>query len=1122
MEGILKYSHNDSIQAISHNPVTGQVVSCTASDFGLWSSEQKTVTKHKVPARILAVSWTNDGQFFALGLYNGNISIRNRSGEEKVRIERGTSPVWSLQWCPTAERDVDLLAVTDWSQRLSFFQLSGRQVGKDRHLGFDPTCVSFFSSGDFVALGGSDHKVTLWTAEGIRLGPICERESWVWCCKVKPRQNYVAVGCNDGTIALYQIVFNTVHGLYNDRYAYRENMTDVVIQHLSTDQRARIKCRDYVKKIAVFKDRLAVQLPDRVIIYELFHDDATDMHYRIKEKLQKKLECNLLVVTSQHIILCLEKKLQMYHFNGDKEREWNLEALIRYIKVTGGPRGREGLLVGLKNGQIFQIFLDNPFPIPLIKQQTSVRCLDLSLSRSKLAVVDEHNTCLVYDLKTKELVFQEPNANSVAWNTELEDVLCYSGNGVLNIKAGSFPAHQQKMQGFVVGFKGSKIFCLHIYAMTTVDVPQSASLDRYLEKKEFERAYDVACLGVTEADWRRLALESLEGLCFAIASKSFSRLRDLKFIDLITVIERMKSEGKVDNDLFLGLILAYSGKYHEAAKLWRKGGHQQKAIEMYTELNMWEYATQLAEETNSDRGVILKRKAQIQQDRNDLLAAASTYIEVGDYLQAINILGPLGGPALDKLIELARKLNKSDSKAISRCVYFFRKNNHNAYAAECLVKLGDISHLLNLHIELQQWDDAFRIAETHPKFAQQIYLPYANWLAMNDKYMEAQINFRKAGRLDEAIRVLEQLSRNAVAENRYEDAAYLHWMLANEKLEGLPSDLELKAFNEGQRQKLDSFKKLSELSEVYFAYHNIRRFIDDPFTSHLPESLLNMARFILNYLGRNPIPSGISKAYVLYALAKLARTLGAFKLSRYGYEKLTTLIRNSDWLETIDIGALTIRSKSPVDREDLLPVCFACSTVNPLIHLKGDACASCSEPFIRSFYSFETLPLVQFVPDDGISDEDAEMLIRSEPAAAPSKKSGKKSKRDDPASLDEDFEKQIMGLRRMDSEGFQPIKADRRMLQSMSPRQVFIRDWGKKCIRKQFFRLTSPDIALVLCPSCKHFFLDDEWNYQYLQKVVQNMDSSNIAPAAEGNAVAPEQTIKFPPKHHLLKKQLAG
>jgi intraflagellar transport protein 122 len=47
-EGILKYSHNDIIQSVSHNPATGQVLSCTPTDFGLWSAEAKSVVKTKV------------------------------------------------------------------------------------------------------------------------------------------------------------------------------------------------------------------------------------------------------------------------------------------------------------------------------------------------------------------------------------------------------------------------------------------------------------------------------------------------------------------------------------------------------------------------------------------------------------------------------------------------------------------------------------------------------------------------------------------------------------------------------------------------------------------------------------------------------------------------------------------------------------------------------------------------------------------------------------------------------------------------------------------------------------------------------------------------------------------
>ncbi|KAJ3071027.1 hypothetical protein HDU98_005913 [Podochytrium sp. JEL0797] len=1078
MEGILKYSHSDSIQALSHNPVTGQVLSCTSSDFGLWSPEQKNVTKHKVPARILTASWTNDGQSFALGLFNGHVSIRTHTGEEKVRIERGTSPVWSLQWSRSTEKEMDLLAVTDWNQKLAFFQLNGRQVGKERSLGFDPTCVSFFSSGDFAVVGGSDQKVTLWTAEGIKLGVVCEKESWVWCCKVKPKQNYVAVGCNDGTISIHQIVFNTVHGLYNERYAFRENMTDVVIQHLATDQRARIKCRDYVKKIALYKDRLAVQLPDRIIIYELFHDDATDMHYRIKEKLQKKLDCNLLVVTSQHIILCLEKKLQMYQFNGDKEREWNLDSLIRYIKTIGGPKGQEGLLVGMKNGQIFQVLLNNPFPIPLIKQNTPIRCLDLNPSRTKLAVVDDHNTCLVYCLKTKELLFQEPNANSVAWNSELDDMLCYSGNGVLNVKTGTFLSHQQKMQGFVVGFKGSRIFCLHIYNMTAVDVPQSTSLERYLDKKDFDPAYKVACLGVTENDWRRLAMDSLEGLNFEVAKKAFVRLRDSQYLDLIKLIERMKHDGKYEMDNVVGEINAYISKFHEAARLFKRAGNHTRAIQMYTDLNMWDYATQIASETNMDPLDILKRKAQIQQDRNDLLAAANTYIEVGDYLQAINIIGPSG--AVDRLIEITRKLKKSDSKALSRCLYYFRKYNHHPYSAECLIKMGDISHLLALHIELMQWDEAFRIAETYPEFSPQIYLPYATWLAMNDRFMEAQLNYRKAGRPDEAMRVLERLAKNAVTEWRFNDASYYYWLLSMEHLQTIPNEAPYSKLSESQIESLSAFERHRETSEVYFAFHSVRKFVNEPFTSHVSESLLSMATFLLNFTMKVPAPSGVSKAYILYALIKISRGMGAFKLARYGYERLQNFKIPAEWENVSDISSLTIRGKPAEDRDDLLPVCFACSTANPMLNAKGDSCIECQERFVRSMFSFQLLPLVEFVLADGISDAEAVSLIAREPSTTRDhmelEKRGKKGK--SRMSSENEVNRQIEGLDRSGSF----LRLDKADLAELQSRDVFVQDWGKVCLGKKYFKVSHADASIMMCPHCQHFFMDDEWNYQYLQE----------------------------------------
>ena len=40
-----------------------------------------------------------------------------------------------------------------------------------------------------------------------------------------------------------------------------------------------------------------------------------------------------------------------------------------------------------------------------------------------------------------------------------------------------------------------------------------------LERKMFREAYQIACLGVTDSDWRDLATEALEGLDFDTAKK---------------------------------------------------------------------------------------------------------------------------------------------------------------------------------------------------------------------------------------------------------------------------------------------------------------------------------------------------------------------------------------------------------------------------------------------------------------------------------------------------------------------------------------------------------------------------------------------------------------------------
>ncbi|XP_029851885.1 intraflagellar transport protein 122 homolog isoform X3 [Aquila chrysaetos chrysaetos] len=1018
-------------------------------------------------------------------MFNGIVSIRNKNGEEKVKIERtggASSPIWSICWNPSRDERNDILAVADWGQKLSFYQLSGKQIGKDRMLNFDPCCVSYFTKGEYILLGGSDKQVSLFTKDGVRLGTIGEQSSWVWTCKVKPDSNYVAVGCQDGTISFYQLIFSTVHGLYKDRYAYRDSMTDVIVQHLITEQKVRIKGRELVKKIAIYKNRLAIQMPEKILIYELYSDDSSDMYYRVKEKIVKKFECNLLVVCSDHIILCQEKRLQCLSFSGIKEREWLMESLIRYIKVIGGPPGREGLLVGLKNGQILKIFVDNVFAIVLLKQSTAVRCLDMSASRNKLAVVDENDTCLVYDIHTKELLFQEPNANSVAWNTQCEDMLCFSGGGYLNIKASNFPVHQQKLQGFVVGYNGSKIFCLHVFSMSAVEVPQSAPMYQYLERKMFKEAYQIACLGVTDTDWKELAMEALEGLEFETAKKAFTRVRDLRYLELISSIEERKKHGENNNELFLADVYAYQGKFHEAAKLYKKSGHENLALDMYSDLRMFDYAKDfLGSGDPKDTKMLIKKQADWAKNINEPKAAVEMYLSAGEHMKAIEISGDHGW--VDMLIEIARKLDKAEREPLSKCAFYFKKLDNPGYAAETYMKVGDLKALVHLHVETHRWEEAFALSEKHPEFKDDVYVPYAQWLAENDRFEEAQKAFHKAGRQSEAVRVLEQLTHNAVVESRFNDAAYYYWMLSMQCLD-------IAQENEQQKtEMLQKFHHFQHLAEVYHVYHSIQRYTEEPFSFHLPETLFNISRFLLHSLTKET-PLGISKVNTLFALAKQSKALGAYKLARHAYDKLQGLQIPARFQKSIELGSLTIRSKPFHDSEELVPLCYRCSTNNPLLNNLGNVCINCRQPFVFSASSYEVLHLVEFYLEDGITDEEAVALIDLEVPRLNKRENkwqemmsdyAQSLRLDDNTDIIEDDDPFTAKLSfEQGGSEFVPVIVNRAVLQSMSRRDVLIKRWPKP-LRWQYYRSLLPDASITMCPSCFQMFHTEDYELLVLQ-----------------------------------------
>ncbi|OAE20578.1 hypothetical protein AXG93_3873s1360 [Marchantia polymorpha subsp. ruderalis] len=1016
-EGILKYSHGDSVQCLSYNPVTQQLASGSASDFGIWSPEQKSVAKHRVSSKVLCCAWTGDGQHLALGMYSGQISICNKSGVE--------------QWNITQNKSSGYLAVGCWDGTLSFYDISGKQIGKDKDVGFDPCCLSYHD-GKYVCVGGSDRKFYGRKCQGIQ-----------------------------------------VHGLYQERYAFRDAMTDVVIQHLISDEKIRIKCWDYIKKIAVYQERVAVQLSNRIIVYELSKEKSPKSQYWLCAKINQVLECNLLVLTSNHITLC---------------------------QVCGGPSGGEGLLVGMKNGLIVKIWINSNFPVRLYKHTSGIRCLDLSAKRTCLAIVDESASVIVYDLQTKEVTFDEKFASSVAWNTEMEAMLCYSGSGKLNIKTADFPVHRQKLQGYVVGFQGSKIFCLHHLAMQTIEVPQSTSMRHYVQKKQYEDAYRVACLGVTELDWRMLATKALIGQAWEVARAGFIRIRDVRFLELIHKLQKLNQSQMPCLD---AIVLAYQGKYDEAAKAYVEAGQVERAMEMYSDLRMFDKAKALAEDNEHISEVvgkasvqeIIERQAQWTEETQDHETAADMYIAAAQLDKALAILAE-HGPA-SKLIEVARRLKKTDTKELKLCASLMRKGGQTAHALETYIKLGDFRSILSLHVELEQWDDAFAMETLHPELQGMVSLPYAEWLVQNDRFEEARVSYRQAERPDLSEALLKKLIENAVKERRFKAAAHTCWSLAVEIMEGVVKGARDDPRGGQGKRILDSYVFI-ERAEIYYAYSFIHQFRSDPFRTSTPESLFHIARFLVARIRTQP-PDGVSLVNILMTLAKQAEELGCYKVARHAYGLLQGYRIPTTWVKKVEIATMRARGRAGSQHDGHLsmdnPFCYCCSSPFPLTSSASeDACNICSQPVFRSFLTFEQLPVVEFVLEDGISHEEALQLLAAKQTTRHTSFDGFEGQ---PTFVPGATKKTVFGdmaeMATLLGQGL--MRISKATLSKIPKSQVIVQKFNLGLPQPRYFLVVDSEYNVTQCPSCSHFFEEEEWDLFHLQE--------EVCPFCQGSPAAP-------------------
>lgn len=1123
-EGIVKYQHKQSVQALAYNCVTNVLASISNIDWGLWSLEQPKVSKRQLPSKGLCAQWTSDGQILAIGMINGMVCFFADGLVEKSRFSR-SSPIWTIAFSPRRENGMDVLAVGSWDQRLSFYNIYGKPAGKERNLGFDPCSISYFSEGKYMLVSGSDHKVSLHTRDGYRLVPVVTTDDWVWTAQQRPGEMQLTYGTNNGTLSNVDILVSNVNCLYHDQYIYRQNLTDVVVHQLTLDRVMTIPCEDYVKALATYRDRLAVLFQDILIIFELYYDEDRTMRYHDIAQIRKHLDCTLMATARNALLLVKGKRITLYDFHGNKLREWSMDGVVTYISVDGGADEREVVLVGLQSGQCLKLFVDNPFPVLILKANAPILSVKLNCTRTKMAVVDQNNLLTVYNLRNKNAVeFTEPNVNAALFESNNADIIAFTTTtGMLQVKTEQLPPFQQPIRGHLIAMECGQMYTLNGTRIISVDVPHSHSLYRFIAQKDFASALRVACMGATHEDWMMLGLQSMTHLSLDVARKAFTRIHDVRFVELLNALELSHRQSGLekpsDDGVLLADIMAFQGKYAEASRQYIKCKRTDRAIEMFSDMKMWDEARKVCNNEDHLKSLITQQ-ARWAEDSQNYLEAATLYENCGDFPKAVTMLGKAGD--MDRLNKLCRTLPKSENELIAICARQFKENATIPYAIEAYEKIGDNRSLIQVFVDQGDWKRAFSTMEKSPQYAREVYLPWANWLANNDKFEESLQAFRAAKWPKETIRMMEALASNDVICRRFANAAFYFLHLASEYGQFDDDETPTTAIY-ASRIKMSNDRV--RRADIYYAYSIIYTHTTQPFPCN-DLTLFRASKYLLAMCSEGTIPMNVGKAEILYTLARSANNLDMVRTARSAYEKLQTVILPLSIMDQVDTETLLARSKEYVDKDELLDKCYRCNqTANQLMH-RGDRCSHCYHPFVRSFVNFEVLPLVEFTLANELSDEEAMRIVTTSLGV---KKLTEEEEEDfmkkgmelnitgestdttniinfEENNIDFQIDQQLIAMGRSKAAAnkgtdpffsqlqyvtrpgrangvYQPFVVNADMLRMFHRNEIVISrpPYGSLPVPYRYFRVVDSNVSISICQGCQHFFLSDDYEYETMK-----------------------------------------
>lgn len=812
--GVLKFTHDSSIQVVAFNPLQQLLVSCSSHDIGFWSPRNQGVKKNKIGSKVLSAAWKQTGDILAIGLLSGGIQFVTASGNFQHDLTMG-SPVWALHWC-SAEHDykkdgvVYLLVIGTWDSVVTYYDpeknhiLSKIDVG-----GFPMTLTSLdapSSCCEFVIVGTTNGNMKIINDKRVIVGEITlGHDEWPWCTKIYSSDNsqdtnLTYVGKN-GHMSLLKLNVDCLTTVCDDFIACSQDGTSINILNYELVKVSAVNINSHIIGIDMTSNILAVICNGRISIYSLVKDKAVKrlnfvMQFDISITGSTAL-CQ--IVDDDNIIVVSHTQISMHNISsGRKVSTWEVPCAVTSISNHNSISGSIGdILLGCEDGSIFSLSLSTSSVVKILKVGKEPKIL--ARGRQQLiGIIDKDMQLIIYDREDQCMKNWCEQATAIVFHNELESLYCYySIEGYLKVKDGDAQTSiiANKCHGQIIQFSGCIVYIMHHGMISSLEVNLSPIVERKMQMMQFDKALSIAKLGVIESKiWDTLAHMSLMHLHLDIFKECYVHLRK-DDSEMSTMMERLETnfkhfdEGVITEDQLKCVARAeldvIDGYIERAGETFLSIGYKDRAIELFLTYNMFHNAKLVPKQTVVQRNSISMSEAKWEEEsNNNYFRASELYAECGCYLKSVQAANKIeGDKRFDSISNISKLIPISEIDALTQCCHDLEEDaRYFNDLRDILLKIKNFTMLITLYIRNQSWAHVAAIWEEHRSeiVDTQVIYPYADWLAGNGNIKAALKVNREAGQCNRNKTLLSFLIKDAITQESYYEVSKLLWEVAIE------------------------------------------------------------------------------------------------------------------------------------------------------------------------------------------------------------------------------------------------------------------------------------------------------------------------------------------------------